>query len=176
MIETVVFGGGCFWCTETIFKQLRGVTSVTPGYAGGTGENPSYYDVAGQSTGHAEVISIEFDSKIIPFKDLLDIFWHVHNPTLLNRQGADTGPEYRSIILYTNDEQRKIIDQSLSGLTKSGEFKNPIVTEVKPLKRFYEAESYHKDFYEKNTNSLYCQLVIDPKLKHLRELYSNKLK
>ncbi len=174
--EIAVFGGGCFWCTEAIFKMLRGVISVNPGYAGGQMDNPSYHDVSAGDTGHAEVIRIEFDSDVIPYKDLLDIFLHTHDPTTLDRQGGDTGTQYRSIILYTTDEQRKIAEESLQMLKQSGEFQNPIVTEIKPLTKFYEAEDYHKDYYAKYSFEPYCQVVISPKLKHLREKYSSKLK
>jgi len=174
--EIVVFGGGCFWCTEAIFKMLRGVISVTPGYAGGAMKNPSYYDVTGGDTGHAEVIRIEFDPTVIPYHDLLDIFWHTHDPTSLNRQGADVGTQYRSAVFYTTPEQKETTQKSLEELKKSGNFKNGIVTDVKPLGTFYEAEDYHKNYYEKNSFEPYCRIVIDPKLKHLREKYSDKLK
>lgn len=174
--EIAVFGGGCFWCTEAIFKMLKGVSSVTPGYAGGTMENPSYHDVSGGDTGHAQVIRIEFDPKIIPYKDLLEVFWHTHDPTTPNRQGSDVGPQYRSIILYTSQEQKKTAQESLKELQKTGEFKNLIVTEIKLFSKFYEAEDYHKNYYEKYSFEPYCQVVISPKLKHLREKYSSKLK
>ncbi len=174
--EIAVFGGGCFWCTEAIFKMLKGVVSVTSGYAGGQMDNPSYYKVSEGNTGHAEVIRIEFDPKVIPYRDLLDVFWHTHDPTTLNRQGADSGTQYRSVVLYGNDEQKKIAEESLKDLKKSGEFKNPIVTEIKPLDKFYEAEDYHKNYYEKYSFEPYCQVVISPKLQHLREKYSSKLK
>lgn len=175
-MNTIVLGGGCFWCTEAIFKSLKGVKSVVPGYAGGTLKNPSYQDLHDQDTGHAEVIQIEFDEKIIPLHDLLDVFFHTHNPCTLNRQGADVGSEYRSIILYSDDKQKKIAEDLIKELQGSGEFKSPIVTEVSPLDMFYEAEDYHKDYYAKNKGMPYCDLVISPKLAHLRELYSDKLK
>lgn len=174
--EIAVFGEGCFWCTEAIFKMLKGVVSVTPGYAGGTMDNPSYYEVSDGTTGHAEVIRIEFDPKIIPYRDLLEVFFHTHDPTTLNRQGADVGAQYRSVILYLDDQQKKIADQSLEDLKKSAEFKKPVVTEIKPLAKFYEAEDYHKNYYEKYQFEPYCQVVISPKLQHLREKYSSKLK
>ncbi len=174
--ETAVFGGGCFWCTEAIFKLLKGVSSVTPGYAGGTMDNPSYYEVSAGNTGHAEVIRIEFDPQIIPYKDLLNIFWHTHDSTTLNKQGADIGAQYRSVILYTSGRQKIVTERFLEDLKKSAEFSNPIVTEIKPLDKFYEAEDYHKDYYEKYSFEPYCQVVISPKLQHLREKYSSKLK
>lgn len=174
--EVAVFGGGCFWCTEATFKMLKGVVSVEPGYAGGKTENPSYEDVNEGISGHAEVIKVDFDPKIIPYKSLLDIFWHTHDPTTMNRQGVDIGTQYRSIIFYTSDEQKKMAEQELEKLKKLSEFKDPIVTEIKSLKKFYEAETYHKDYYQNNPDALYCQLVISPKLQHLREKYLRKLK
>lgn len=174
--ETAVFGGGCFWCTEAIFQMLRGVSMVTPGYAGGSMTNPSYYDVATGDTGHAEVIKIEFDPEVIPYHDLLEIFFHTHNPTTLNKQGADWGTEYRSLILYTSNDQKKQAEDMIKKLDESGEFDGKIVTEVAPLTSFYDAEAYHKGFYKKYKDEPYCQYVIDPKLQKLREKYSNKLK
>lgn len=174
--ETAVFGGGCFWCTEAIFKSLKGVKNVTPGYAGGATPNPTYYDLHEGNGGHAEVIQVIFDPETIPYRDLLDVFWHTHNPTTLNRQGYDVGEEYRSLILYDSEKQKKTAEDLKKELQESGEFQSPIVTEIKPLEKFYEAESHHKDFYEKNAGSPYCELVISPKLQHLRERYSNKLK
>jgi len=174
-METAVFGGGCFWCTEAIFRNLKGVKLATPGYSGGNVENPTYDQVCSGTTGHAEVIQIEFDPKVIPYKDLLDVFWNTHNPITLNRQGNDTGTQYRSTILYSSEKQKKEAEQSLSSLIKTGKYKNPIVTEIKPLNIFYPAEFYHQNYYEKNTEMPYCQFVISPKLKHLREKYADKL-
>ncbi len=175
-LETVVFGGGCFWCTEAIFKSLKGVEKVTPGYAGGVMNNPGYYEVSSGETGHAEVIKIEFDPEVIPFKDLLDIFFHTHNPTSLNRQGNDVGTQYRSIILYTTEKQKKITEENIKKLKESKEYENPIVTESTPLGQFYEAEEYHRDYFYKNKDEPYCQLIISPKLQKLKEKYSEKLK
>lgn len=174
--ETAVFGGGCFWCTEAIFESLKGVESVESGYAGGFLSNPSYEAVSQGTTGHAEVVKIKFDSTVIPYKDLLDIFWNTHNPTTVNRQGFDKGTQYRSIILYTTEEQKKEAEMSRNKLNKSGQYKIPIATEIKPLDKFYEAEEYHKRYYIKHVGEPYCQLVISPKLLHLREKYSSKLK
>jgi peptide-methionine (S)-S-oxide reductase len=174
--EVAVFGGGCFWCTEAIFQQLKGVVSVTPGYAGGQKPNPTYNEVSTGMTGHAEVARIEFVPSIIPFGDLLEVFMHLHDPTTLNRQGYDVGSQYRSIILYTRDEQKKLAEKELLALTGSKEFKRPIVTEIKPLEKFYEAEDYHKSYYANNADKPYCQLIISPKLTHLRQKYSTKLK
>jgi peptide-methionine (S)-S-oxide reductase len=174
--EVAVFGGGCFWCTEAIFQQLKGVVSVSPGYAGGHKLNPTYNEVSTGMTGHAEVTKIEFDPSIIPYEDLLEIFMHLHDPTTLNRQGYDVGSQYRSIILYTNEQQKKIAEKVLLALNASKEFKRPIVTEIKPLEKFYEAEDYHKNYYANNMDKPYCQLIISPKLTHLRQKYSAKLK
>ncbi len=174
--EIAVFGGGCFWCTEAIFQQLKGVISITSGYAGGSMTNPSYYEVSSGKTGHAEVINIEFDPQIIPYRDLLDVFFHTHNPTTLNAQGNDVGTQYRSIILYTNESQKKTAEGSLEKLKKSHEYDGEIVTEIKPLGEFYRAEGYHKDYFIKHQDEPYCQLIISPKLQHLREKYGNKLR
>lgn len=174
--QTIVVGGGCFWCTEAVFTLVRGIISVQPGYAGGTQEYPTYDQVCTGKTGHAEVVKVEFDPDSIPLHDVLDIFFHTHDPTSLNRQGADEGTQYRSIILYTNEEQRIVIEDLLYELHNSGEFSSTIVTEVKPLGIFYEADASHKDYYEKNSYMPYCQLVISPKLTHLRDLYAKRVK
>ena len=174
--EVAVFGGGCFWCTEAIFQQLKGVVSVSPGYAGGQKANPTYNEISTGMTGHAEVTKIEFDPSIISYEDLLEIFMHLHDPTTLNRQGYDVGSQYRSIILYTNEQQKKTAEKVLLALNASKEFKRPIVTEIKPLEKFYEAEDYHKNYYASNMEKPYCQLIISPKLTHLRQKYSAKLK
>lgn len=175
-METAVFGGGCFWCTEAIFARLKGVKSVEPGYAGGEMDDPSYEQVSSGETGHAEVVKIEFDPKIIPYEVLLDIFWHVHDPTTLNRQGADVGTQYRSVILYLNDEQRQIAEKSLNEITKSGEFKDKIVTKIEKLDKFFDAETYHKDYFKNNSQAPYCQLVIAPKIQKFLEKYADRVK
>ncbi len=174
--EITVLGGGCFWCTEAIFKSLRGVISVMPGYAGGEMQDPTYQDVSSGDTGHAEVVHIEFDPQIISFEDLLEVFWAVHDPTQLNRQGNDIGSQYRSIILYTTAQQKVISEQSLDKLIHSKIYKKPVVTEIKPLGKFYNAETYHHDYFDNNPNQPYCQLIISPKLQHLREKFASKLK
>ena len=174
-METVVFGGGCFWCTEAIFKMLNGVETVEPGYAGGKTENPDYWSVAGQNTGHAEVVKIEFDPSKVNFKDLLTVFFATHDATSVNKQGNDTGPEYRSMILYTTSKQKQAIEEFIEKLNESTESDEPIVTEVKPLDRFYLAEEYHRDFYAKNTNSGYCQVVINPKLQKVKKEFAKLL-
>lgn len=175
-METAIFGGGCFWCTEAVFQKLKGIKSVMPGYAGGKIENPSYEWVSMGTTGHAEVIKIEFDPTVISYEELLDIFWHVHNPTTLNKQGDNVGTQYRSIILYTSEDQRNKAEQSLKKISESGEFSKPIVTEIKPLDTFYDAESYHKNYFENNTLQPYCQIVIAPKLSYFLEKYASKVK
>jgi peptide-methionine (S)-S-oxide reductase len=174
--EIAVFGGGCFWCTEAIFGSIRGVESVMPGYAGGMTKNPTYERVCSGKTGHAEVTRVEFDPSVIPYKDLLDVFFHTHDPTSLNQQGADAGTEYRSIIFYTTDAQKQIAESLIKELDASGELRSKIVTEIKPLENFYEAEENQKQYYAKNSYMPYCQIVISPKLDHLREKYRNKLK
>lgn len=174
--EIAVFGGGCFWCTEAIFRMLNGVMSVKPGYAGGDIKNPNYDSVSMGNTGHAEVIQIEFNPKKIPYRDLLDIFFHTHNPTTMNQQGGDIGTQYRSIILYTSEEQQVAAENFISELENSGEFKDQIVTEIKPLEKFYEAEDYHHNYFAQNIDAPYCQVVISPKLRKLREKYRAKLK
>lgn len=174
--EVAVFGGGCFWCTEAIFKRVKGVEKVIPGYAGGSDPSPSYEEVSTSSTGHAEVISVEFDPKVISFNQLLEIFFHTHNPTTKDQQGADVGNQYRSLILTTNNEQLEQAEKYIKKLVTSKEFKAPIVTEVKPLERFFPAEGYHHDYYTNNPHSPYCQLVIEPKIKKFLEQYPTQAK
>ncbi len=174
--EIAVFGAGCFWCTEALFSRLKGIISVTPGYAGGTKENPTYEEVCEGKTGHAEVSRIVFDPKIISYDKLLEVFWHVHDPTSLNRQGADIGSQYRSLILYTSEEQKQQVQASLKKLEKAKIFGQKIVTEIKPLDKFYEAESYHHDYYLKNESGPYCQFVINPKLASFSQKFGPLLK
>jgi peptide-methionine (S)-S-oxide reductase len=166
-LKTAVFGGGCFWCIEAVFERVKGVVSVTSGYAGGETENPNYRDVCSGTTGHAEVVKIEYDPSIIGYEELLEVFWKAHDPTTLNRQGADAGTQYRSIILYTDREQREIAEKSKKELEKAGIFKDPVVTEIKELEKFYPAEDYHQDYYQNNSSAGYCRVVIAPKLKKL---------
>ncbi len=165
--ELATFGGGCFWCTEAVFQSLNGVKKVTSGYAGGTTENPTYEQVCSGNTGHAEVIQIEFDPATISFDQLLEVFWEAHDPTTLNRQGHDTGTQYRSIILYNNEAQKAAAEKSKNAV--SGHFKSPIVTEIVPLKKFYSSEAYHHDYYRRNMTKPYCDVVITPKLQKLRK-------
>ncbi|MCX6005868.1 MAG: peptide-methionine (S)-S-oxide reductase MsrA [Chloroflexi bacterium] len=171
-----VFGGGCFWCTEAIFSSLKGVIKATPGYAGGKTTNPSYLQVCSGMTGHAEVIKIEYDPSIVGYNDLLDVFFHIHDPTTMNRQGADVGEQYRSIILYTNPEQKEQAEQYIGRLNISGEFDGPVVTQVKPLTEFYAAEDYHQCYYAANTDQSYCQVVITPKLAKFKKKFTHLLK
>src|SRR5581483_3953440 len=166
-IEPADFGGGCFWCMEAVFERLPGVVSVTSGYAGGRTENPTYKDVCAGNTGHAEITQIEFDPEKISYAQLLDVFWQAHDPTTLNRQGADEGTQYRSIILYRDEKQKLEAEKSKTAAQKN--FRHPIVTEIVPLKKFYPAEDYHQQYYEENSNAPYCQIVIAPKLNKLEK-------
>ena len=174
--EIATLANGCFWCTEAIFERLKGIKSILPGYAGGTVKNPSYDQVCTGKTGHAESIQIEFDSKVIPFEKILDIFWHTHDPTTLNRQGNDIGTQYRSAIFYHDEKQREIADKSKKEVEKDGVYKDPIVTEITPFKNFYVAEDYHKNYYEKHQDAPYCNFVIDPKIYKLLQQYRNDVK
>ncbi len=176
LTETAIFGGGCFWCTEAVFNSLRGVTSVEPGYSGGTVPNPTYEQVSGGTTGHAEAIKIEFNPDEISFRDLLTVFFGTHNPTTPNQQGADHGPQYRSAIFCTTEQQRAEARAFIDELTTSGEVGAPIVTEVEHFTGFFPAEDYHRRYYERNKGASYCQVVIDPKLAKLREHFSPLLK
>jgi peptide-methionine (S)-S-oxide reductase len=173
--EIAVFGGGCFWCTEAVFGQLKGVVSVMPGYSGGTIANPTYEQVCTGQTGHAEVTRVEYDPAQIPYHDLLVVFFATHDPTSLNRQGADVGTEYRSVIFYTTDDQKRDAE-ALIEVNNSDPGGKRIVTEVVPLKAFYEAEDYHQEYYRKNSLAPYCQIVIDPKLRKLHKQFSALLK
>ena len=176
-IQTAVFGGGCFWCTEAILQRLKGVISVSPGYAGGHIKNPTYEQVCGGTTGHAEVTKFEFDPTQITFRDLLEIFFTTHDPTTLNRQGNDIGEQYRSAIFYTNNEQKAEAEKFIQALKDDRTFNNPIVTTVEPLNgNFYEAEDYHKNYYNRNQGKSYCQVVINPKLEKFKKTFAEKIK
>ena len=174
--EVAIFGGGCFWCTEAVFAELIGVTSVVPGYAGGHTENPTYRQVCSESTGHAEVSRVEFNPDQITYEDLLEVFFSTHDPTTLNRQGADQGTQYRSIILYVNDDQKQQAEGFVVKLEKSGTLVNPVVTEIAPLEVFYEAEPEHRQFYMENPDSMYCQIVIRPKVAKVREKFAQSIR
>ena len=166
-IEQATFGAGCFWCVEAVFERLKGVVDVRAGYAGGNTENPTYEDICRGKTGHAEVIQIDYDSSLISFEKLLDIFWKSHDPTTLNQQGADVGTQYRSAIFYHSEKQKETADISRKKTNKSDLYTDTIVTEITPLTTFYIAENYHQDYFRINKNSPYCQLVIKPKLDKL---------
>lgn len=166
--ELATLGGGCFWCLEAVFEKLPGVKAVVSGYAGGRTENPTYKEVCNTDTGHAEVVQVEFDPAVIPYEKLLEVFWQAHDPTTLNRQGADVGTQYRSIILTHSPEQRAAAERSMA-VANAGEFKGKIVTEIVPLKKFYVAEDYHQDFFRNNPRQPYCQAVIAPKLLKLEK-------
>jgi peptide-methionine (S)-S-oxide reductase len=165
--ESLVLGGGCFWCTEAAYELLPGVKSVVSGYAGGERANPTYEQVCNGNTGHAEVIRIDYDPSEVTLESLLEYFWAVHDPTTLNRQGNDSGQQYRSVILYANDEQRKAAEASKAAA--QAKFSDPIVTEIVPLQKFYEAEEYHQDYFRKNPNQGYCRYVIKPKIDKLKK-------
>jgi peptide-methionine (S)-S-oxide reductase len=171
--KTAVIGGGCFWCTEAMYSEVPGIESVVSGYAGGTVPNPSYEDVCTGQTGHAEVVQITYDPAKVSYEKIIDLFWKAHDPTTLNRQGADSGTQYRSIILYQTPEERDIAEKSKAAAQK--DFKDPIVTEIKPLEAFYPAEKHHQDFYKNNPNYGYSQVVIAPKLEKFRKA-EDKLK
>ena len=174
--QVAVFGGGCFWCTEAVFAELKGVVSVVPGYAGGHTENPTYGQICRDDTGHAEVVKIEFDPNLITYDRLLAVFFATHDPTTLNRQGADRGTHYRSMVLYTSDDQRARAEAFIKELDGSGSAGNPVVTQLAELERFYEAEAEHKDFYLNNPSAMYCQIVISPKVKKVRADFAEHLR
>lgn len=175
-LETATLGGGCFWCLEPVFEELVGVSNVIVGYAGGSVEDPSYKDVTRGTTGHAEVVQITFDPGAIRFEELLGVFFSVHDPTTPNRQGADVGPQYRSLILFHSPEQKTASRAIIERLDAEGVFENPVVTELASYKAFYEAEDYHQDYYEKNPNAGYCMAVIAPKMQKFRKHYGERLK
>jgi peptide-methionine (S)-S-oxide reductase len=175
-LEMTTLGGGCFWCVEAVYQELQGVHSAVSGYAGGTVENPTYYQVCNGTTGHAEVVQITFDPKIITFEDILYVFWRTHDPTTLNRQGYDVGTQYRSIILYHNEQQRVSAEKSKRETDASGLWPKPIVTEISPFTTFYKAEEYHQNFYRDNPYQPYCLAIIDPKISKLRKEFREKLK
>lgn len=173
--EKAVFGAGCFWCVEAVFEMFEGVESVVSGYAGGT-TRPTYEQVCGGNTGHAEAVEITYDPTKVSYQDLLTVFWDTHDPTTPNRQGNDMGPQYRSVIFYCSEEQKRLAEESKRQRAVSGKYQNPIVTEIVPLSNFFEAEKEHQDYYRANAKAPYCQIVIAPKLKHVEETFENKLK
>ncbi len=175
-MEMAIFGGGCFWCTEAVFKMLRGVSAVYPGYAGGTTPNPTYDEVSTGTTGHAECTKVEFDPKEISYEDLMSVFFSSHDGTSLNRQGNDVGTQYRSVIFYTTPEQKIKAENFIKEINSSTKDGKDLVTEVIPLDNFYLAENYHKDYYERHKDQAYCELVINPKLEKVQKKFENLLK
>jgi len=172
--QTAVFGGGCFWCLEAVFDRVAGVKSVESGYMGGRRENPTYQQVCSGATGHVEVVRVTFDPAQVSYRDLLDIFFTIHDPTTLNRQGNDAGTQYRSVIFYGSDEQRQEGERAIADLTAAHAFPSPIVTAIEPAQKFYVAEDYHQQYYAENSSAPYCQYVIAPKLKKFEEKFSKK--
>ena len=174
--ETIVLAGGCFWCLEAIYNQMSGVTKVEVGYTGGTWPNPTYEQVCSEKTGHAEAVRVNFDPNTLSLKDILTIFWSIHDPTTLNRQGNDVGTQYRSAIFYANERQKQEAEISMEEALQSGVFSNPIVTEVTALEKFFIAEDYHKDYFQLHKNQSYCRLVIDPKVQKFKKQFKSKLR
>ncbi len=175
-ISTAVFGGGCFWCTEAVFAELKGVISVMPGYAGGTTKNPTYEEVCSGRSGHAEVTRVEYDPSEIAYKDLLTVFFATHDPTTLNRQGNDVGTQYRSAVFYTTPAQKEEAEKYIKEIERSDPGGKPVVTEVTPLDTFYPAEDYHREYYKKNASAPYCRVIIEPKVQKLQEKFAELLK
>ena len=175
-MEVATFGNGCFWCTEAVFQELKGVSKVVSGYTGGHKLNPTYKEVCSGNTGHAEVLQITFDPKLISFKELLEVFWGTHDPTTLNRQGNDVGTQYRSVIFYHNEEQKRLAVEYKKRLDESGAYDDPIVTEITAYEKFYAAEDYHQNYYKLNPNQGYCSYVIRPKVEKFKKAFADKLK
>ncbi|MEP0548004.1 MAG: peptide-methionine (S)-S-oxide reductase MsrA [Rhodothermales bacterium] len=175
-LSTATLGGGCFWCVEAVMQPLRGVHRVVSGYMGGSVDNPTYHAVCTGSTGHAEVVQVHFDPDVVSYRDLLYVFFATHDPTTLNRQGADTGTQYRSVVFTHDDEQRRVADEVIADLTEQNVFGRPIVTEVTEAETFFEAEAYHQDYFANNPRQPYCQAVIAPKVAKLRKHYLDRLK
>ncbi|MCI4325916.1 MAG: peptide-methionine (S)-S-oxide reductase MsrA [Thermoplasmata archaeon] len=173
--EIATIGGGCFWCTEAVFQELHGVAAVMPGYAGGTVADPTYEDVCGGGTGHAEVVQVTFDPSILPYSDVLEIFFATHDPTTLNRQGGDAGTQYRSIVLYSSPEQRATAEAAIRERNAEEKFGRRVVTQLVPLEKFYPAEEYHRNYFRRNPDRGYCQMVISPKMKKFRKSYTQRL-
>lgn len=174
--QVAIFGGGCFWCLEAVFDRLRGVKSVESGYTGGRIDNPTYRQVCDGDTGHVEVVRVTFDPAEITYRDLLDIFFEIHDPTTLNRQGNDTGEQYRSVIFYTSDEQRQEAQEAIADLNAAHKHAEPIVTAVEPAAKFYVAEDYHQEYYENNRTQPYCMFVISPKVKKFEKAFGEKMR
>lgn len=175
-LDTATFASGCFWCTEAIFERVKGVYSIESGYCGGSIENPTYKEVSNGNTGHAETIQLKFDPSVISYDELLEIFWKTHDPTTLNKQGADVGTQYRSAVFYHSDDQKQKAEYYKNELNKAGLWEDQVVTEIVPFKKFYKAEDYHQDYYENNSNQSYCAFVITPKVEKFEKIFKNKLK
>lgn len=175
-MEVTTLGSGCFWCSEAVFQMIRGTKKVEPGYSGGQTPNPTYEQVSTGTTGHAEVVQLTFNPEVITFREVLEIFFGIHDPTQLNRQGADVGTQYRSVIFYRNEQQQDTAKQLMAELTAEGVYGRPIVTTLEPFKAFYPAEDYHNDYYKKHPRASYCQAVITPKIDKLQKTYLSKLK
>lgn len=175
-IDTATFGTGCFWCTEAIFQQVEGVIKVTSGYSGGYDDNPTYKEVCNGTTGHAECLNIVFDPAKIKFEELLEMFWQVHDPTTLNRQGNDIGTQYRSVVFYHDEQQKSVVESQIAALDKSGAWDNPIVTKLEKFEKFFPAEDYHQNYYNNNQGQGYCQFVVRPKVEKFEKVFKSKLK
>jgi peptide-methionine (S)-S-oxide reductase len=176
VLKKAIVAGGCFWCTEAIYKRLRGVSTVQPGYAGGTKEHPTYEEVSSGTTSHAEATLIEYDPTVIPYEKILDVFFHTHDPTTLNRQGADVGTQYRSAVFYADETEKMIAERVVKELEEEKVYPNRIVTEITPFMNFYPAEDYHRDYYDRNQNQGYCSFVIGPKIAKLLKEYADDVK
>jgi len=174
--ETITLGAGCFWCVEAIYSRVNGVISATSGYSGGETENPTYKDVCSGETGHVEVVQVVYDPAVIPLAKILEIYFKTHDPTQLNRQGADIGEQYRTVIFYKNETQKKVASEVKEMLGKAGIWRDPIVTTIEPLKNFYKAENYHQDYFENNPKQPYCQMVVNPKVEKFEKLFKDYLK
>lgn len=174
--ETITLGGGCYWCVEAVYENLKGVKSVVSGFSGGKNANPSYEEVCSGTTGHAEVVQITFDKNVTNLDEIFKVFFTVHDPTTLNQQGADKGTQYRSVIFYANEEQKQEAQSIISELNKAKVYQNPIVTTIEPFTKFYKAEDYHQNYYANNKNQPYCQLVIQPKIEKFEKVFKDKLK
>lgn len=176
MMEKVTLGSGCFWCTEAVFQRLEGVESAVSGYSGGKTKDPFYREVVAGKTGHAEVVQVTFDPKVVTIEQVLEVFWKTHDPTTLNRQGNDVGTQYRSVIFYHNDAQKKVAEELKQKLDASGAWVDPIVTEITRFEAFFPAEGYHQDYFNENTSQPYCQFVVAPKVEKFKEVFGSKLK
>ncbi|QSE98242.1 peptide-methionine (S)-S-oxide reductase MsrA [Fulvivirga lutea] len=175
-MSKAIFGAGCFWCIEAVFQQIKGVSNIQSGYMGGKVKNPSYREVCGGLTGHAEIIQFDFDPAVVSYKELLEIFWKTHDPTTLNRQGADVGTQYRSVVFYLDEEQKELAQAYKQKLNEANAFGNPVVTEISAAKEFYPAEDYHQNYYNDNKDQPYCTFVVKPKVDKVKSVFAEKLK